>query len=37
MRLSQFALHNGHHGIYLVEWDGSKWRRGVPLGRADQG
>jgi branched-chain amino acid transport system substrate-binding protein len=19
--------HNGHHGIYLVEWDGTKWTK----------
>ena len=31
------ADHNGHGGISLVEWDGTKWNTKVPSDTADQG
>ena len=31
------ADHNGHNGIYLAQWDGTKWKQGIGLDRADQG
>ena len=31
------ADHNGHSGISLVEWDGTKWNTTVPSIAADQG
>ena len=31
------ADHNGHGGISLVEWDGTKWTTVSPSGPADQG
>ena len=29
--------HNGHHKVFVAEWDGTKWTEGLRLDRADEG